>query len=483
MDSTSLTTVSAAADIWRSLGVELAIFVVTLAFALIIRGFNTKATASGKHCVVGGSSPRQKVASHAHVPRSPCCVAPDRCAAVAAEVHLKSAAPPAAARKQITTNQSTGRSVWQIADEVIDGMKEQQSMKFAGRALALYDELRARLREDGLRLSEVRTVGRLSKYSSIDFYTTVIHCAIRAGRHHLVQGILDDMCEQGVARPLAFYESTMKQLAGQKQYHLALSVFDRLSGDGLKPSAVTCSCLIGFAAEVGELQRAVGFFDRLSALTTPSIRAYMTVLRVHAKRQDWPASLETIRDMQRRGVPPDSLALNVALATGVAADRLEAVAALVAEAEAQTPPTTDVVSYNTVIKGYAQRGDSEGAVQALKRMQQRNLAPNAITFNTTMDAAVRGARVDEAWRLLSDLRSSGLRPDKFTCSILVKGLVKSPTVERVRAALELLREVDGCCDVALRSTLYRTILEAAAQVPDGGAALALQASRARPLRA
>merc|ERR1719498_1310024 len=117
----------------------------------------------------------------------------------------------------------------------------------------------------------------------------------------------------------------MKQFAGQKHYTLALNMYDRLVADGLEPSAVTCSCLISFAAEIGELDRAAAFFQKLSSLATPSIRAYMTMLRVHAKRQDWKASLATFRSMQARGVRLDSLVLNVILATGVAADQLEGV--------------------------------------------------------------------------------------------------------------------------------------------------------------
>merc|ERR1719223_1969418 len=304
-----------------------------------------------------------------------------------------------------------------MIDEVVEGMREHQHLKFAFKALQLYDELRVTLREDS---SNIHDAVRYSRHSAVDFYSTIVHCAIRAGRHPLVELILADMVAQGVGRPLCFYESTMKQLAGQKQYHLALAVYDRLTADGLEPSAVTCSCLIGFAAEVGELQRAVAFFERLSTITTPSIRAFMTVLRVHAKRHDWEASRAVLQQMERRRVPVDALALNVVLATGVAADRLEDVSTLLAEAEAHKPPLSDVVSYNTLVKGYAQRGDVDGALAIMARMRTRGFKPNAITFNTAMDSAIRSGRCADAWKLLDDLRSTGLRPDKFTCSILIK---------------------------------------------------------------
>jgi len=67
---------------------------------------------------------------------------------------------------------------------------------------------------------------------------------------------------------------------------------------------------------------------------------------------------------------------------------------------------------------------------------------------------------------LKDMRKAGFRPDKFTCSILVKGLGKQPVSDHIKNSLELLAEVNSICDATLRSTLYHSVLEAAAQVPD-----------------
>lgn len=293
---------------------------------------------------------------------------------------------------------------------------------------------------------------------------------------------MDDMVKEGIHRPLTFYESAMKQLAGQKQYHLALAVHDRLAADGLRPSAVTCSCLIGFAAEVGELQRAVEFFENLGATTTPSIRAYMTVLRVHAKRQDFAASIAILRDMERRCVGLDSLALNVVLATGIATDQIEAVSQLIAEADGRSPPISDVVSYNTLVKGFALRGSGAGAVKAIKQMRARGLEPNAITFNTAMDAAVRSGDLVGAWQLLADMQAAGLRADKFTCSIMVKGLTRGPTAHQVHDALNLLKSVGDACDQMLKSTLYHTVLEAASRATGTGSGAPLQAQAFAQMR-
>lgn len=461
--------------VWKSIGTELVIFGVTLGFAIIIRTLNVGKLVNGK-VVAGGK--------HIAVPSKLTTEVSERCRSQDLDEASKPAGPlgvtlPAggcgAARR------SGRRAPAAMLDEVVNTMREQPSLRSANRVLQMYhEELRPVLRGDGLRIQEI---ARFSKNSPTDLYTTLMHCAIRVGRYHLVEGFLDDMVVQGVHRPLSFYESAMKQLAGQKQYHLALAVHDRLAADGLRPSTVTCSCLIGFAAEVGELQRAIEFFDKLAATTTPSIRAYMTVLRAHAKRQDFKASVDILHDMERRSVNVDSLALNVVLATGVAADQLEAVANLIAEADQRTPPIPDVVSYNTLVKGYAQRGNTSGASSTVDRMKARGLMPNAITFNTAMDAAVRSGDAAAAWRLLADMQRVGLRPDKFTCSIIVKGLAKAPNVRQVQDALALLKEVDSACDPTLKSTLYHSVFDAAARASGPGGGVSLQAQAFAQMRA
>jgi len=458
--STEMSATSILQEVWNTVGNELAIFAATLVFALLFRTFGNSTATTGK---MGGKSGKMAQFGAAPAPtKVPAAVPESQVEASARRAPRAAASPPAIGGMSSTSV----RDAAAILDEIVSSMREQGNLRAASRALQLYHEdLRAMLKKsEGMGLQEV---ARRSRNSPLDLFTTLVHCAVRSGRYHLVEPLMSDMVEHGVQRPLAFYESTMKQLAGQKQHHLALTVFDRLDADGLKPSAVTCSCLVGFAAEVGELQRAVEFFENLSAITTPSIRAYMTVLRVHSKRQDFEASVKTLRDMDKRGVCLDSLALNVVLATGIAADRIEAVAELVAETTKRSPRVADVVSYNTLIKGYAQRSNAAGAVRAVEQMKASRISPNAITYNTAMDAAIRNAEVDLAWKFATDMRQNGLRPDKFTCSILVKGLAREANAKQVSDALVMLQDISGFCDNTLRSTLFHAVLEAAARAAPG----------------
>merc|ERR1719230_1111833 len=81
-----------------------------------------------------------------------------------------------------------------------------------------------------------------------------------------------------------------------------------------------------------------------------------------------------------------------------------------------------------------------------------------------MDGAVRGSKTNDAWRVLGEMRRSGIAPDKFTCSILMKSLSGGATMEQVGVVLDMIHRVRG--DTVLLGNLFRGVLEAAAKLKD-----------------
>ena len=126
----------------------------------------------------------------------------------------------------------------------------------------------------------------------------------------------------------------------------------------------------------------------------------------------------------------------------------------------------DVISFNTLIGGFAQKKDVENALRLLEDMRHAGVRPNAITFNTVMDAAVRSSRVADAWCVLSQMRDAGLAPDKFTCTTLMKGIQMGAKPEQLMIILDLLRNVTADCDSTLCGVLFRNVIEATAQLKD-----------------
>ena len=133
----------------------------------------------------------------------------------------------------------------------------------------------------------------------------------------------------------------------------------------------------------------------------------------------------------------------------------------------------DVVSHNVVLKGLAQCGDVDKAVALLGTMLRRGVAPNIISFNTALDAAVRARRSDDVWRVLDLMKEAGLRPDKCTCSTLVKGLQDGATAQRLSDTFDLLDDdlLLGECSAQLRTSLFTGVLEASVRLRLAGHAM------------
>lgn len=461
---TNNATATVFSDVLRSFGFEFVFFCVTIGVALLLRSFRRRSTLALKKSQKGLSQPPAVPAGKTKPLRQE---APE---GRGAETSATSTPCPAPRPKKKDTGVST---LSQAVDQTITGRMS------TSKALAFYEELRAQ----GSHKTLVQDLAAASsRHSALAYFTALVQCAGRASRADALEALLDDMVVAGLQRPLSIYESAMRLLAGKKCFKEALAVYDRLAADGLEPSPVSLSCLVGFAAELGNAERAITFFDKLAAVDEPSIRACMTILRVYARKKDFVSSLKVLDGMKKRGSRIDSLVLNLVLDTGVAAGA--SLGQLLTLLEQEPGATVaDVVSHNIVLKALSQRGDAAGAAQLLQAMRARGVSPNLISYNTALDASVRGRQFEDAWCLLAELQQAGLRPDKCTCSVLVKALASgriASTAARIEMVLKLASEprVLSECSQQLRASLFSGLLEAACSPPvrDGGLAMRIFAA-------
>jgi len=449
---TTFTSTVLGTDAFRSIATELMIFCATIAVALVLKvtAFNSSCSWNFLHFWPMRNAQASK--------RQSCSQSLGQGHTSIDETSRPCAEPPrtmqaGGGRKPGPRIAATGPA------RVIETIMDRAYNKNATEALSLYQELCS-----GDRDLQLLSLLRSTRFSGLDFFSALLQSAVRAGHPELVERLLDDMARAKIERTLSFYESAMKVLAGKKNYREALAVYQRLHSEGFKASPVTLSCLINFAAELGDLDSAIGFFEQLASTSTPSIRAYMMALRVYSKRQDWSKSLEIFRSMQERGVQIDSLILNAVLATGVAAGKTEATDSLLQEVAKTNAHIVDTISYNTVLKGYAHQKTAHKALTLLDAMLERGIKANGITFNTVMDAAIRGGQADDAWKVLDRMEKMNIRPDKYTCTIMMKGLHEGSSPKQLCTVIDMIQASLPQCDSALGCSLFRGILQVAARL-------------------
>jgi len=95
----------------------------------------------------------------------------------------------------------------------------------------------------------------------------------------------------------------------------------------------------------------------------------------------------------------------------------------------------------TIIKGYCAVGDVDRAFHVLAEMRgDGKFVPDEIMYNSILDGCAKQHRVEEALRLLEEMKTSGICPSNYTLSILVKLLGHA---RRLNQAFRMVEDLSG----------------------------------------
>jgi pentatricopeptide repeat protein len=99
----------------------------------------------------------------------------------------------------------------------------------------------------------------------------------------------------------------------------------------------------------------------------------------------------------------------------------------------------DVVSWSTLIAGYAEQERGEDALKCFQQMQADGVVPNPITFTYVLKACGSAGVVDKGKKIHVELISQGLlEDDAFLCTAVVDMYAKCGEVERAQRVFDEL---------------------------------------------
>jgi pentatricopeptide repeat protein len=115
---------------------------------------------------------------------------------------------------------------------------------------------------------------------------------------------------------------------------------------------------------------------------------------------------------------------------------------------------TDVVSYNTLMKGYIAAGQEGDAKELLTEISKKGMVATRASFHGLLNARVNARDARGAWKLVDDMQAAGIRPNAVSCSILLKGRLNSlADVSRVLALIDTM-------DEPIDEVLFLSVVEA-----------------------
>jgi len=302
-------------------------------------------------------------------------------------------------------------------------------------ALDIFDEFQA----SGLQLTEATCVALLARCAETKF----LSLADKIAEHLEAQGTL---C-------MAAFCARMKVYASCGLYEKACDLYDQIVDAGLEPDGTMYGCLIRFSVECGRIELAHQLFDKAPTL---EIQNYMSLIRAAGRERNVEMAFDVMQKLKISGLPVDLAVYNCLLNVCVSVGEMKRAVGLMQDMRAIG--ALDVITYNTLLKGYANIGDLVGARRVIKDMIHDGHQPNDISFNCLINAAVCVGNVAEAWEIVNEMEACGVGVDNYTISIMMKALkrVRNPSTATKVLALLDVRKQDFLHDEVLLNSVLET---------------------------
>ncbi|OWM84636.1 pentatricopeptide repeat-containing protein At1g34160 [Punica granatum] len=206
-------------------------------------------------------------------------------------------------------------------------------------------------------------------YADVLLLTTLLDGYAKMGDLDAAWKVFDEMPR----RDIASWNALITGLAQGSQPHEAVALFKRMTDEGLKPNEVSVLGALSACSQLG----AVGEGERVHEyIRNENLDAHVQVCNV-------------VIDMYSK--------------CGFVDRAFEVFNSM--------PCRKELVTWNTMIMGFAMQGDGYKAIELFKQMGQGGAKPDAVSYLAVLCACNHAGLVDEGLRLFYSISDSGLVPN------------------------------------------------------------------------
>ncbi|EFJ40780.1 hypothetical protein VOLCADRAFT_119885, partial [Volvox carteri f. nagariensis] len=196
---------------------------------------------------------------------------------------------------------------------------------------------------------------------------------------------------------------------------MARAVLDKARREGTAPDAYTYSSYASGLAAAGRLEEAEALLGEMAAEgLPPNPVVYGAVLDGCSRLSDWNRAERLLAKMRADGLRPSVVHYNMLI-------RGRSYGSGIPDGDGAAAAATAGSYRGSSSSSSSNSGSDRGFVEALLvEMRASGLRPDAVTYGTLIDAAVRSGSVSSALEVLSAMRVDGVQPDGAIFTSLMK---------------------------------------------------------------
>jgi len=293
------------------------------------------------------------------------------------------------------------------------------------------------------------------------FYFALVSASIRVGHPDVVKEVLVRAKKHKVKLSVAFFQSVLKLLAAKHLFTDCLDI-EKIFGEHLPMDRIICSCISLAAAEAGQPEAAIQLVERLQSCGEEVTgKDYQNIFRVFVKSGNHAAATKLLKKLIKSGVPFEPVIMNIVLSTCVVSNNTETAHAFLEKAaKSDGAIPVDVVSYNTVIKGYARQHKLKACFELIEAMHATGISSDEVTYSTILDACISENQFAKATEVIDSFMKSGFVMNTVLCTTFMKGFIKMDMLDKAMALYSQMRhpsssDNDAKPDVIMYSVLIK----------------------------
>lgn len=296
----------------------------------------------------------------------------------------------------------------------------------------------------------------------------MVDACVRTGSMNLLtRKRAEDMMKARIVKLTSQTYGAMIKAYGQHgEIEEVWNLWNEMMAKGIEVTCVTFGCVIEALVVTGGWQEAWQLVNMTWAddshqhlVTTVT---YSILLKAVASSRLIAETMVLYEEMRARQLRPNSITYNTILNAFAQSGAMDRVPALLDDMRGTVPPVEpDLVTYSTLVKGYCASGDLDRGLKILSQMtRDTEHAPDEVMYNSLFDGCAKEQRLDDALRLLEDMKGRKIAPSNYTLTLLIKLMGRR---KRLKQAFSLTESLSREYSIKLNLHVYTCLIQACFQ--------------------
>lgn len=278
-------------------------------------------------------------------------------------------------------------------------------------------------------------------------FNCLIDVCIKLNLIDKAEKIFRDMKEIGISPSKITYAIMIKGYGQVYQLNKAFDIFEEMKTQNIPPNEIIYGCLLNACVRCANIEKVTEVYQEMKKFELDmNIVLYTTLIKAYTKVKNLNMALSVYEEMLNdKTISPNIVIHNAMLDCCVECNDVKKMSEIYDNIKnnainGENAPQPDLITYSTVIKGYARAKDMDKVfdIYHFLKTSDNNFQLDEVIYNSILDGCAKTHNLERALIAYEDMVNKNVKRSNVTYSILVKLYSNSKMEDK---ALQILDEM------------------------------------------